>query len=266
VEIKASPSERHAEQRYAYGRLVITKISLTSLLDIQGCAQPAEPLAASYKPAFTFTLTFTYNYTQKSHVANTHAHWRADWALYIEALRCRASLITSVSPAILELPVGKPLVQFPCSTSVFAPLCSSPFLHLRLHLSKLLSRRAPTLSVLTITITYFRSPRPSNMERKHSNVDPGLHPYPQTGTSASQEYHTEAQQLLGKIRRIKSDRDEETVRFTSTAIGQLPEKVFETLEQFQDSVFHVLIERLKLQGLDLPRQKLRQFRWCLPMS
>ena len=104
------------------------------------------------------------------------------------------------------------------------------------------------------------------MERKRSIIDPGPHPYPQTGTSLSQDYHTEAQQLLGNIRRIRSDRNDEVVRFNNVSIGQLPEKPYIGLEQLKDGVFRVLIERLKLHHVDLPRQKLKYFRWCLPIS
>ncbi|RAR06499.1 hypothetical protein DDE82_003320 [Stemphylium lycopersici] len=96
--------------------------------------------------------------------------------------------------------------------------------------------------------------------------DPGSQPHMTTGDSLSQPLMGEANKLLQKTRRTISDREENAVRFGTTAMGHLPKKPFESLQQLKVAVWNVLIERLRLNGVTSSRLQIQHFHWCLPTS
>lgn len=107
-----------------------------------------------------------------------------------------------------------------------------------------------------------------------SDIDPGSQPHPQTGTSTSQPLEGETRRLLTKYRRYVTGpthtgayHDFGVVPYTNEApVAMLPERPFETIEQFRTAVFNVLCKRLQARGHVSHLLRERDFKWCLPKS
>ena len=106
-----------------------------------------------------------------------------------------------------------------------------------------------------------------------SELDPGCGPTAQTGTSASQPLTTEALRLLSRYRRTASDRAKARAYAAGKVKGTLmwyastisfPEEEVQTIEQFRNAVFRVIVQRLEAHQIPTQRLSKATLSWCLP--